>query len=98
MTDENIACCGVDCAACDDYEERRCPGCRQTAWEPGDECLPVACCRKKEISCCGACDTFPCADMRDFYEESESHRRAYERMAALQGREGQAPNAARSSE
>ena len=85
MTDERIAYCGVDCGVCPDYAERKCPGCRKTAWEPGDECLPVACCRKKGISSCGECETFPCADMSEFYRESESHERAYERMAALRG-------------
>ena len=78
-----IAYCGVDCAACSDYQSGKCPGCRQTVWPEGDACLPVACCRDKGISCCGECPSFPCADMKAFYAESESHEQAYRRMAAL---------------
>ncbi len=83
MENESIAYCGVDCAACPDLASGKCPGCRRTRWEPGDECMPVACCRGKKIDCCGRCDTFPCADMAAFYGESEGHAAAYERMRAV---------------
>ena len=78
-----IAYCGVNCVVCPDYTAKKCPGCRQTQWEPGDECMPVACCRKQQISCCGECPTFPCADMAGFYKESESHAQAEERMRRI---------------
>jgi|GEM_PF-1199359 len=77
-----IAYCGVDCAACPDYAGKKCPGCRQTEWGD-DPCPPVACCREKGIIFCGKCSDFPCRMMREFYEESDSHRQAYERMRAL---------------
>ncbi len=80
-----IAYCGVDCAACPDLYAGKCLGCRQTEWTAGDECMPVACCRKKGISVCGECESFPCADMAEFYQESESHRAALARMRALRG-------------
>ena len=83
MDRDLIAYCGVDCAACSDYTGGKCPGCRQTDWQEGDVCLPVECCRKRGIECCGECAEFPCGEMRDFYAESESHRRAYDRMAAV---------------
>ena len=77
------AYCGVDCAACPDYTGGKCPGCRDTDWQEGDICLPVACCREKGIDFCGECPDFPCAEMGDFYKESESHERAYARMLSL---------------
>ena len=78
-----IAYCGVDCSACTDYTEGRCPGCRQTDWQAGDICFPVECCRKREIPFCGKCPGFPCGDMKEFYRESASHEQAYERMLAM---------------
>lgn len=80
---ERIAYCGVDCAVCTDYTDDKCPGCRKTDWKPDDICLPVECCRKKEISCCGECPSFPCAEMEGFYTESESHALAFTRMQAI---------------
>ena len=80
---ESIAYCGVDCSVCPDYTGGKCPGCRETEWPAGDECLPVGCCRKRGIDFCGAFPSFPCAEMRDFYRESESHAQAYERMRSM---------------
>ena len=80
--EQTIAYCGVDCAACADYKTGVCPSCRQTDWGD-DPCMPVACCRKKGIDCCALCSGFPCADMAEFYEESDSHREAYRRMLAI---------------
>lgn len=79
------AYCGVDCSACPDYASGTCPGCRQTEWGD-DPCAPVACCREKGIPFCGKCGEFPCRMMAEFYEESDSHRQAYDRMRALAGR------------
>ena len=73
---ELTAYCGVDCSACPDYKENKCPGCRRTEWKEGDACLPVDCCGKKNIPCCGACPDLPCGDMKEFYKESESHEAA----------------------
>lgn len=84
MNMEMTAYCGVDCAACPDLIGRRCPGCRQTDWQEGDICLPAECCRGKKISFCGECPSFLCADMKAFYEESESHERAFALMLSLQ--------------
>ena len=83
MDTSSIAYCGVDCSACSDLANGKCPGCRNTDWQAGDMCLPVECCRKREISCCGECDAFPCADMKAFYAESASHGKAYEMMVKL---------------
>ena len=88
MKDGRIAFCGVDCSRCPDFREARCPDCRHTEWKEEDACLPVKCCRERKISFCGACADFPCAEMRDFYRESESHERAYALMRTL--REGKA--------
>ena len=80
--EHTIAYCGVDCAACADYKSDVCPSCRMTNWGD-DPCMPVKCCREKEIDCCAYCKGFPCADMAAFYEESDSHRAAYRRMQNL---------------
>ena len=78
--DETIGYCGVDCGACGDSAAGVCPGCRNTVWTPEDPCPPVGCCRRRGISCCGECADFPCEMMGGFYEESDSHRAAGERM------------------
>ena len=85
MDKDSIAYCGVDCAACSDLLEGKCADCRRSEWPEGDACLPVDCCRKKGISVCGECESFPCADMAEFYRESENHRAALARMRALRG-------------
>ena len=90
MPDMMTAYCGVDCSVCTDYTGNRCPGCRQTDWKDPDICLPVQCCIKKKISSCGECTLFPCKEMKDFYLESESHNRAYQRL--LQQRRDAAGN------
>ena len=76
----SIAYCGVDCSLCPDFLAGRCPNCRKTSWPEGETCPPVACCRKKGILSCGQCAGFPCADMKEFYAESEGHRQALARM------------------
>ena len=80
----HVAYCGVDCTLCPDYLSGKCPDCRHSQWPEGDPCMPIACCRSRGIDCCGRCDIFPCPDMTAFYAESEGHRAAYGRMAALQ--------------
>ena len=86
MDENRIAYCGVDCAACPDLKDKKCPGCRRTAWPEGDACMPVECCRKRGIRFCGECPGFPCADMKEFYRESPGHEEAYRRMLDLSGR------------
>ena len=80
---DNIAYCGVDCSVCPDYLDKSCPSCRLTEWTEEDLCMPVKCCREKGIEACAFCDSFPCKDMAEFYEESDSHREAYEKMRLL---------------
>ncbi len=84
--EEMIAYCGVDCSACPDYIDKKCPSCRKTEWRDGDICMPVRCCTEKGIAFCAGCEGFPCADMAEFYRESEGHEAAYRRMLALRNR------------
>ena len=72
--------CGVDCSACSDYAQGKCPSCRDSQWVGDDICPPVRCCREKGIAVCGQCEGFPCRMMAEFYEESDSHRQAGRRM------------------
>ena len=88
MVEKHIAYCGVDCAVCADFTQGKCPGCRKNAWEPGDECMPIACCQRQNISCCGQCPDFPCEEMQGFYRESPSHELAYGRMLSLRNGAG----------
>lgn len=80
---ELIAFCGVDCSTCSDFLDERCPSCRKTDWSEDDICMPVRCCREREIECCAFCSGFPCGDMAEYYEESDGHREAYRRMLAM---------------
>lgn len=80
MRIEQIGYCGVDCSVCTDFLDGKCLCCRKSTWSDGDECPPISCCKKKEVACCGECSKFPCEMMADFYKESESHCKAYERM------------------
>ena len=85
-TDKMIAYCGVDCSECDDYKNNKCPSCRLSEWTDDDICRPVKCCIEKGIEFCSECDVFPCKDMKDFYEESESHREAFTRLVGMSNR------------
>ena len=84
MTTKNgTAYCGVDCSVCPDFINKTCPSCRLTEWKEDDICMPVKCCREKDIDFCAFCAGFPCADMSEFYNESDGHRRAYELMRIM---------------
>ena len=87
MSKENIAYCGVNCAACADFIKSVCPGCRKTLWTD-EPCMPVSCCMKKNISSCGECGSFPCHEMKEFYEESDGHRLAYQRLCEYRKNKG----------
>ena len=81
---ENIlSYCGVDCSECPDCIYGRCPGCKLTKWTKESICMPVECCKKQRIPYCGKCSNFPCEDMKSFYTESESHKKAYAVMQKI---------------
>ena len=80
---EILGFCGVDCSGCSDFALGKCPSCRKTEWTEDDICRPVQCCREKEIDLCGQCAGFPCGMMAEFYEESDSHSQAGERMRKI---------------
>ena len=88
----HVGYCGVDCSACPDYLSGKCPDCRSSRWPHGDPCMSIACCQKRGIECCGRCDGFPCGDMAAFYEESEGHRAAFDRMKTLGDMNGGNPS------
>ena len=83
MNESYIAYCGVDCRPCSDFVSHKCPGCRQTEWKEDNICMPVSCCLRQNISACGECPSFPCADMQEFYQETVSHQEAYHHMCAV---------------
>ena len=83
MNNELIGYCGVDCSVCADFLDNKCLCCRKSTWMDEDECHPISCCKEKNISYCGECSEFSCKIMSDFYKESESHYKAYERMKQI---------------
>ena len=78
----NIGYCGVDCLQCVDYKKTKCPGCKE-AIELGAPCNCVICNLQKKIEYCNECLTFPCEMMKEFYQESKSHKEAYKRMLEM---------------
>lgn len=87
MEKDLIAYCGVDCSVCQDYLDGKCPSCRETEWTKDDMCMPVKCCRAKDIDFCAGCGEFPCTDMKDFYDETERHWEAFLRMEDMRRRQ-----------
>lgn len=87
---DTLGYCGVDCSACDDFLQHNCLGCRRTDWAEGDLCAPIACCTSQGIRCCGECADFPCGMMDGFYQESESHRMAFQLMQVIARRHSKA--------
>ena len=78
----SLGYCGVDCFACPDYVNKKCPSCRKSDWKD-ESCMPAACCRVKAIALCAFCNGFPCQSMAEFYEESDAHRAAYMNMQSI---------------
>ena len=80
-----IGFCGVDCSACPDYVNYKCPGCRASVGLSDEECMAAQCCMDKNILICGQCNDYPCDDMKEFFEETEGHREAKKRIDVLMG-------------
>ena len=74
---ENIGFCGVDCRACADFTEKKCGSCRPTVKGNDEDCFFVRCCREHGVPHCGKCGAFPCTDIKEFAEESDSHKEAF---------------------
>ena len=66
----NLSVCGIDCAACRSFVEKKCGGCRVVA--PDGKCVwngrcdLYDCCSKKELQHCGKCDQFPCDTLKEW--------------------------------
>lgn len=75
---DDYGCCGVHCRFCPDRESKNCH-CR-LAPIGSEDCPIVECCMNHRVLYCGECPDYPCADMTEFYEENEGHRRAKEWM------------------
>ncbi|MBR6472310.1 MAG: DUF1653 domain-containing protein [Firmicutes bacterium] len=80
---EFIGFCGVDCSACPDFLNSKCPGCRQSIGLNDEECMAAQCCMDRGILICGQCKDYPCEDMKDFFEESDGHREARKRIDVI---------------
>ena len=78
-----VGFCGVDCSSCPDYLNFKCPGCRASAGMSDEDCMVAQCCMDRNILVCSQCSDFPCDDMKDFFEESESHRQAEKRLKVI---------------
>jgi len=64
MSSEDLAICGLDCAACGYREPTGCPGCvaarGKLFW---GECDMAGCCIGKGLDHCGQCPSFACEDL-----------------------------------
>lgn len=78
-----IGFCGVDCSACPDYLNFKCPGCRASIGMSEEECMAAQCCMDKNILVCSQCREYPCDNMKDFFMESESHKAAEKRLGVI---------------
>ncbi len=78
-----IGFCGVDCSACPDYLNFKCPGCRASIGLSEEECMAAQCCMDKNILVCSQCREYPCDNMKDFFMESESHKAAEKRLGVI---------------
>lgn len=80
---ESIGFCGVNCGACADFAAKKCGGCRPTVKGSNEDCFFVKCCREHGVPHCGKCTAFPCTDIKEFAEESDSHKEAFSRLQSL---------------
>lgn len=70
--------CGMPCALCTRYRtegKSKCPGCSHDGYYT-EPCKVHRCIREKEISHCGLCNEFPCANlgkMSDFTDLNTNH-------------------------
>lgn len=58
MDEHLLGKCGFYCGCCPTYLQGGCMGCLQEH-SPGD-CYTRDCVLRKGLTCCGACETFPC--------------------------------------
>ncbi len=49
-----VAYCGLYCGACNKYQKKKCPGCREN--EKATWCKIRVCCQEKQIQTCAECD------------------------------------------
>jgi hypothetical protein len=70
---EALAYCGLYCGGCKNYkEEMNCQGCRYET-SLVDDCPTRACAIERGLLHCGDCEDFPCATLKDFYEDGVRH-------------------------
>jgi hypothetical protein len=67
-----LACCGLDCQACNYRSPTQCPGCPAAGgnmlW---GECPLAKCCIGKGLEHCGTCEQFPCERLNAFAFDKE---------------------------
>jgi len=71
-----MAACGLDCNTCD-TRSKGCEGCHgpdAKVWS-GDCKIRACCFKQKKLSDCGACDSFPCANITAFENDQWPHHR-----------------------
>ncbi len=79
----NIAYCGIDCNTCKNYKQNaNCQGCRVDETLLSD-CFTIGCCREKNIDFCSQCATFPCTEMKEFYDSAPHRKKGFENLKSL---------------
>ena len=70
---EKLAYCGLFCGGCRNYKENlNCAGCRYEA-DLVSDCPTRACAVNRGLLHCGDCEEFPCASLKQFYEDGIRH-------------------------
>ncbi|MBP0969381.1 MAG: DUF3795 domain-containing protein [Oscillospiraceae bacterium] len=78
-----VGYCGIDCERCGNYlKGANCLGCRVDQ-EMISDCETRDCCKQKGVGYCGECGSFPCASMKQFYEEKPQYAYALEYMKEI---------------
>lgn len=81
---EKLSLCGLYCGGCKNYKENmNCMGCRNEK-ELVTDCPTRACCISKGLIHCGECKTFPCDELKNFYNDGARHHElAYKNMLKI---------------
>jgi len=81
---EELSYCGIYCGSCKNYKQNmNCMGCRYEE-SMVDDCPTRACAIDRGLVHCGECAEFPCAVLKEFYEDGVwLHKQAYENLMRI---------------
>ena len=80
MDEKLLGKCGFCCGSCPTYIKGGCKGCMEE--HTTGDCYTRDCVLKQGISCCGACEQFPC----DTHYDPATHHGSRQGLAAVEER------------